>query len=49
MVHELEESHQTHLDTSLDEIIGLTLFPKYLECKWIIIQVFLNSVSSSYS
>lgn len=29
MVHELEESHQTHLDTGLDEIIGHILSPKY--------------------
>lgn len=49
IVYKLGNSHQTHVDTGLDEIIGHTLFPKYLKYGWMIIQAFLNPMSSSFS
>lgn len=39
-IHELGDPHQTHLDSGLDELIVLALFPQYLKCEWMTIQVF---------
>lgn len=44
---ELEDTHQAHLHTGLDEIIGHMVFAKYLKWEQMIIQVFLNAMSSS--